>query len=238
MDYSVASVDGKNDRKITLSYRKETDTDFTLISTGTAATSYNDTLNLTDAPEISVDDAYIVRVVLQDYFTSVTSDVRVESSFALLDFYRDGTGIAAGKAATKGNVFEFDIPASFKDITVNGKTLLDWTHPVGSIYQSTVSTSPADLFGGTWESIRDVFLLAAGLTIHPGTTGGEASVALTAEQLPKGAWTSVDGTDAINTSTSGAADTGYGMHTQAKNWGQPHNNMPPYLAVYVWKRTA
>ena len=238
MAYAIASLGGKNDRKITLSYRKETETEFTQISTGTAEISYEDTLKLTDAPEISADDAYIIRVVLQDYFTSVTSDVRVESTFSLLDFYKDGTGVAAGKAATQSNLFEFGMPASFPNITVNGKTLLDWTHPVGSIYQSTKSTDPADLFGGTWEAINNVFLLAAGTIFRPGATGGETEHTLTQEELPAAVWTSGSGTGGVETSTSGAAGTGYGMRTQATNWGQAHNNMPPYLAVYMWKRTA
>ena len=238
MAYAIASLNGKNDRKITLSYRKETETEFTQISTGTAEVSYDDTLKLTDAPEISADDAYVIRVVLQDYFTSVTSDVRVESTFALLDFYKDGTGAAAGKAATQSNLFEFGMPASFPNITVNRKTLLDWTHPVGSIYQSTKSTDPADLFGGTWEAINNVFLLAAGTIFRPGATGGEVEHTLTQEELPAAVWTSGAGTGGVETSTSGAAGVGYGMRTQATNWGQPHNNMPPYVAVYMWKRTA
>ena len=51
-------------------------------------------------------------------------------------------------------------------------------HPVGSIYLSTVSTSPASLFGGNWAPIEDVFLLAAGTVYAAGTTGGAATVAL------------------------------------------------------------
>ena len=73
MAYTIASLDGKNDRTITLSYRKETETEFAQISTGTAEISYDDTLRLADAPEISADYAYVIRVVLQDYFTSITS---------------------------------------------------------------------------------------------------------------------------------------------------------------------
>ena len=37
-------------------------------------------------------------------------------------------------------------------------------HPVGSIYLSVSSTSPATLFGGKWEQIKDTFLLASGST--------------------------------------------------------------------------
>nr|DAW19711.1 MAG TPA: baseplate wedge protein [Caudoviricetes sp.] len=245
MAYTIASLGGKNDRTITLSYRKETETEFAQISTGTAEISYNDTLRLTDAPEISADDAYVIRVVLQDYFTSITSDVRVESTFSLLDFYKDGTGVAAGKAATQPNLFEFGMPASFPQITVNGKTLLDWTHPVGSIYQSTKSTDPADLFGGTWEAINNVFLLAAGTIYRPGTIGGESEVTLTADEIPEikisyqyTGQSTVIGTDAIRLYDGDGKINQYTGPQSSNCGGKAHNNMPPYLAVYVWQRTA
>ena len=50
----------------------------------------------------------------------------------------------------------------------------DKIYPVGSIYISAASTSPATLFGGTWEQIKDTFLLAAGDTYTAGETVGEA----------------------------------------------------------------
>lgn len=48
-------------------------------------------------------------------------------------------------------------------------------HPVGSIYISANSTSPASLFGGTWEQIKDSFLLSAGDVYNGGETGGSAT---------------------------------------------------------------
>lgn len=48
-------------------------------------------------------------------------------------------------------------------------------HPVGSLYISAEATSPASLFGGTWEQIKDRFILAAGDTYAAGSTGGEAT---------------------------------------------------------------
>lgn len=149
-----------------------------------------------------------------------------------------GKGAAFGKYSEK-EALECAWDAEFgKSLKVGGKSLLDLVYPVGAIYISTASADPGELFGGTWESIRDVFLLAAGTVFHPGATGGETEHTLTQEELPAAVWTSGSGTGGVETSTSGAAGTGYGMRTQATNWGQAHNNMPPYLAVYVWKRTA
>lgn len=124
--------------------------------------------------------------------------------------------------------------------------LLDAFYPVGSIYQSVNSTSPATLFGGTWERIEDKFLLAAGGTYAAGSTGGEASVSLTAAQ--NGPHThAAYYADSAGSKGFGYSYTNKGEQSNASTAssgivssgsGQPHNNMPPYLAVYAWQRTA
>lgn len=53
--------------------------------------------------------------------------------------------------------------------------LRDFFYPIGSIYTSTKSTSPATLFGGTWVQIKDTFLLTAGDSYSAGATGGSAT---------------------------------------------------------------
>ena len=53
--------------------------------------------------------------------------------------------------------------------------LLNIFYPVGSIYTSTKSTSPATLFGGTWVQIKDTFLLTAGDSYSAGSQGGSAT---------------------------------------------------------------
>lgn len=54
--------------------------------------------------------------------------------------------------------------------------LVSILYPVGSIYMSTNSTNPKDLFGiGEWEQIKDTFLMSAGNTYGAGTIGGTAS---------------------------------------------------------------
>lgn len=140
---------------------------------------------------------------------------------------------------------------------VNGKTLLDWTHPVGSIYQSTISTSPEELFGGTWEQLSGRFLLASNSTYAAGSTGGEATHTLTIDEMPSHEGhldtneTNLNGNNNLYLPTSVFSSYGTnprGWATQADNevvpageskgGGQAHNNMPPYLAVYMWKRTA
>lgn len=58
-------------------------------------------------------------------------------------------------------------------------------HPVGSLYWTSSSDNPATTFGGgIWVQIKDKFILAAGDTYSNGTTGGEATVTLTVNQMP------------------------------------------------------
>ena len=122
---------------------------------------------------------------------------------------------------------------------------VDLIYPVGSIYMSVNSTSPATLFGGTWEQIKDTFLLGSG-SYTLGATGGEATHTLTVEEMPthnhevpmsfKSASTST-GTRFLANTTQGWWTDDY---TESNYMGksQPHNNMPPYLVVNIWKRTA
>lgn len=123
-------------------------------------------------------------------------------------------------------------------------------YPIGSIYISVSSTSPASLFGGTWERIKDVFLLAAGDTYAAGTTGGEAEHALTVAEMPshRHGFTYCVGTTQLS-STEGYLRAGMGepvkwwtdsgdLVINAAGGSGAHNNMPPYLSVYAWKRVA
>ena len=139
------------------------------------------------------------------------------------------------------------------------KRLLLAAHPVGSVYQSTVDTSPESLFGGTWEEIRDVFLLAAG-TRTAGNAGGEETHTLTVSEMPShGHRMCISGyvgwetqhisgyvlnynSDAILNASAVETDlphTAIGNLNIIGNGGDAaHNNMPPYLTIYMWKRTA
>ena len=127
-------------------------------------------------------------------------------------------------------------------------------YPIGSIYQTTSSTfDPAAAWGGTWERIKDRFLLAAGTTYAGGSTGGEATHKLTTQEMPSHTHTMYVNNDGSASSWSPTFGDYLikpdGVTTSKKNYqaklaqngaglDQAHNNMPPYLAVYIWKRTA
>lgn len=129
-------------------------------------------------------------------------------------------------------------------ITINQKTIFNLIYPVGSIYMSVNSTSPQTLFGGTWTRIEDTFLLAAGGTYKAGTTGGEATHKLTIEEMPSHnhyvpniKYTDSDSGHAYAESWGGGEDN-RAIYTGNTGGNAAHNNMPPYLSVYMWKRTA
>lgn len=70
--------------------------------------------------------------------------------------------------------------------SINLSALWNSIYPVGSIYMSTSSTNPKDLFTGTtWTQITDRFLVAMGSTYTTaGGTGGASSVTLETGNLP------------------------------------------------------
>ena len=66
----------------------------------------------------------------------------------------------------------------------NGEPLLNLVHPVGSLYWSSNNTDPSTLFGGTWQQIKDMFILAAGDSYTVNSTGGEKTHTLTKDEMP------------------------------------------------------
>lgn len=137
-------------------------------------------------------------------------------------------------------------------------------YPVGSIFQSTNSTSPASLFGGSWERIQNRFLYGSG-TYSVTATGGEEKHTLTTSEIPS-LTTSQSGKNYKTAYIMGRTATGTNVTAEralkaesgsgAANWdwnyyawndyhthkinggGQSHNNMPPYYCVNIWRRTA
>lgn len=128
-------------------------------------------------------------------------------------------------------------------------------YPVGSIYMSVNDIEPSVLFGGTWEKIKDRFLLASGDTYTTGNSGGAATHThdigkMIAALYPNGTYFEYDydGGDPTTQYTSkykNIIPNGTTEHnSQIMNGGipikgtptQPSNNMPPYLVVNIWQR--
>lgn len=125
-------------------------------------------------------------------------------------------------------------------------------YPIGSIYLAMHNTNPTNLFGGEWEQIEGRYLMACGSTTDAnndtrfydlGATGGEFSHTLTTSEMPA----HQHGAVSTSGSDQGLALYPFQMITtqystvdsnviRPAGGGQSHNNMPPYIAIYVWKR--
>ena len=128
--------------------------------------------------------------------------------------------------------------------------LLNMVYPVGSIYMSVNNVSPASFLGGTWEQIQGRFLLASSESYPAGSTGGEETVSLTAEQNGphQHVGLTIDGAPiawawpavSLGSGNAGAITTSGTTEpvSGSSGSGAPHNNMPPYMAVDMWWRTA
>ena len=140
----------------------------------------------------------------------------------------------------------------------NPDDFINLVYPVGSIYMSVNDVSPSTLFGGSWEKIEDTFLLASGSTFALGQTGGEINHTLTIDEMPSHTHNiqqREENPTMVSSFYNGVYDPGgieFIMTEAAKTiidrtasdhlfnsstgGGQPHNNMPPYLVVNIWKR--
>ena len=139
--------------------------------------------------------------------------------------------------------------------------------PIGSIYITVEDVNPSTYFGGTWERIKDRFILGAGDSYTAKATGGSkththttASHQLTIDEMPKHDHsfyytTNSDGfasgqsiraaSSASNNIQKNGSYTFYSW-TQQEGGGASHshgntgstNHLPPYYVAYIWRRTA
>nr|DAQ78461.1 MAG TPA: baseplate protein [Caudoviricetes sp.] len=154
------------------------------------------------------------------------------------------------------------------DLTSLKAALVDIFHPVGAYYSSSDPTSPEELFGGTWEEIHGRFLFAEDDAHPAGSTGGEEAHTLTVGEMPSHGNHLMQGRMYEELAENASNDSSYRSNTLYlpktafastgnfnrgwKDWnggemypagtlkggGNPHNNMPPYLATYTWHRIA
>ena len=101
---TVASVNSENTKKITVTLNG------VKIERTPSTYSINETFTFTNVP---TDSTLTGTASIFDYYTNVTKDVVLPTVDVTMDFYRDGTGIAMGKVAEKGNLLEVDWNSKF-----------------------------------------------------------------------------------------------------------------------------
>ena len=136
----------------------------------------------------------------------------------------------------------------------SGNSWIDYNlviYPVGALYISYSSTSPASLFGGTWTPITGRFpYFNAGIS-----TGGSNTHTLSTNEIPShrhqlqleksarsatgfGLTSSTSFYDRVIVSHDGAFQSYQESFTSYVGGGKAHNNMPAYQTFYAWRRTA
>lgn len=221
-----AALGGKNDVTISAKYRKAGSSD--AWSTVALANGVESTVTC------ERDYAYEWQITTADKLGSTTQSLTLGRGIPTFFIDTAKSSVGVNCFPTGNNRWQIGENAF---LTAAG------AYPVGSIYLSVTDTDPATLFGGTWERIGGRFLIGADDTYAAGSTGGEAEHTLTIDEMPK----HNHGIDNYNTAgnttpflTVQAQDkVGFGnnIQTMYAGGGKAHNNMPPYLSVYMWKRT-
>lgn len=226
--YVYNNLIGETENILTLQYRyklkNDTTAEWSELKNLTPTLNEDNTFTIEDLQleeEFDYRENYDIEFYAQDLFLSIIYKTVVKTSETIAKWHKNG--------------------AYIKEITCEKADIF----PVGSIYIATKDFNPNNYFFGTWEQIKDTFLLASGDSYKAGSTGGEASHTLTLYEMPShghgqrvGCVTG--GTKSINADYTEYSTTGsvvwQGADTYNTGGGAAHNNMPPYLAVYVWER--
>ena len=115
---SALSLVPNNTCTLKIEYKKQTDTEWTLITTATGA-SIGAFIPVTAADPNCI---YDVRATATDAFTTTTYQVVIPTVYTLMDFKADGMGIAFGKVSTEEG-FDVDMEAKFRKSVLFGGRL-------------------------------------------------------------------------------------------------------------------
>lgn len=132
------------------------------------------------------------------------------------------------------------------------KQIMELEHGIGSFYftLSEIDNPNTKWDWMTWELVTDKFLLGAGNTYEVGSEGGEAEHTLTIDEMPNhyhltysdhnysaaSTGNTNEWKQALVNANNHAVANGY--YDLPAGGNQPHNNMPPYISVFMWTRTA
>ena len=194
-------------------------------------------------------------------FSNTSSDFIIQSVVSDKDIIfkgNDGGNVitaltldmSAAGAATFNNI------VSATEVQISGTNILSKVYPVGSIFTAVVSTNPGTLLGiGVWAAFGAGKMLVG----FDGSdsdfdaaeeTGGAKTHQLTIAEMPahdhprgsnsNGAgFTDDAGTGGLEGYMGGDTASGtFDARLASQGGGAAHNNMPPFITVYMWKRTS
>lgn len=228
---------------------------------GPASGSWTTLASLTNSPAnlagtYLANKSFTVVGTLADKFTSVEFSTTISTEAVVMSYDKDGrmavgkivdTTLPVGSFEAVGNIYA-------SGMFIAGKALRDIFYPIGAIYQSTANTNPSTFMGGTWERFGKGRVLvgvdeADSDFSTPNKTGGEKNHKLTVSEMPSHSHkfnTEASGSPIAlgwengNNSAMRAKLANYTMGLPTTNTGgdTPHNNLQPYITVYMWRRIA
>lgn len=153
--------------------------------------------------------------------------------------------------------------SSDKLLVANGSTvmyrdlakILSVIYPVGAVYITYDNNNPGNFLGGTWEQFGQGRTLigegtgndgSTSMTFTANNTGGEYKHKLTVDEMPSHSHKLyARGGQTAQTSSPFAANkpilqgsNSYGFDVSKAGGDGYHNNIPPYITVFFWRRTA
>lgn len=197
-------------------------------------------------------NSYRIKVDIEDTLgTIVTVYCTINSGTFATHLMKDSNGYHQGINGVADDNYTQNVHGSINcsSLYINDVQMLDYMYPIGSIYTSTNSTSPAELYGGTWTTWGSG-RVPVGVDTSDSDfntvekTGGEKRHTLSVNEMPSHAhpirvqWgdMSTGNIDLGGSGTKWKIDRG--DYTSSTGGSQSHNNLQPYITWYMWKRTA
>lgn len=168
------------------------------------------------AEGFSVKDSFDIKIIVKDALSTREYETIIQSGEPNMAIHRDGVSFGAPYNTESGG-----------PIQINGINIFEYLFPIGYTYISFSDVDPSLLFGGTWQQIKDVFLLAAGDNSNVGEVGGTTDLGLSYITSGYGIQAgSGNFEDRIIVGKTGMSQSYY------------DNHLPPHITVYVWRKIA
>lgn len=129
--FTISPVGNNNTKLVQLQYKQTASSSWTVLLTDTS--TYSDTVSggLSASNILNADYPYNLRLMIQDYFTTVYINAAdIPTAFTLVDYHNSGKGIAFGKVAENADLFDCALPSLFQAAS---NPIIDAAHGIANI---------------------------------------------------------------------------------------------------------